>query len=98
MTSVFRHCPNLTGTVDIPEGFTTSGGLVFYECYKLEHIIYPSTTTSIGNAEFMYDSNLISITVKATTPPTIMNETFSHAPNNLIIYVPSESVSAYQSA
>lgn len=98
MKQAFKHCPNLTGTVDIPEGFTTSGGSVFYECYKLKHIIYPSTTTSIGNTEFMYDNELVSITVKATTPPTIMNETFSHTPDNLIIYVPSESVSAYQSA
>ena len=97
MVNTFRHCPNLTGTVDIPEGLTTSSGS-FYECYKLKHVIYPSTTTSIGHAEFMYDDELVSITVKATTPPTIMNETFSHAPNNLIIYVPSESVSAYQSA
>ena len=97
MVNTFKHCPNLTGTVDIPEGLTTSSGS-FYECYKLKHVIYPSTTTSIGNAEFMYANSLISITVKATTPPTIMNETFSHAPDNLIIYVPAESVSAYQSA
>jgi len=42
--------------------------------------------------------NLVSITVNATTPPTLGDSAFYHTADRLRIYVPSESVEAYKTA
>ena len=56
-----------------------------------------SGVTSIGDYGLAICPNIASITINATTPPTLGNEVF-YETNNCPIYVPAESVSAYQSA
>jgi len=63
-------------------------------------ITIPSGVTSIGVRAFCYCSNLTSLTCEATTPPTLASSVFSgiSGKQNIPLYVPSESVAAYQDA
>ena len=54
--------------------------------------------TSIGGYAFADSDNLTSVTVQATTPPTLDNNAFVGTRFNLVIYVPAESVDAYKVA
>ena len=52
---------------------------------------------SIGTQSFVGNVNMTSITIKATTPPTLNLKPFANT-NDCPIYVPSASVDAYKSA
>ena len=93
----FRYCTGLT-SIDIPNSVTSIGNGAFRSCSGLTSITIPDSVTSISSDAFGYCSNLTSVTVLATTPPTLESSAFYGASNNLIIYVPSESVSAYKAA
>lgn len=70
---------------------------VFSNCYFLKSATLPSTLTSIGDRVFYGCSTMETLTILATTPPTLANT--NAIPNNLTaIYVPTESVTAYQEA
>ncbi len=92
----FYYCRSLT-SIEIPSSVTSIGYGAFQNCSSLTSIEIPSSVTSIGNYAFSNCSKLSTITVKATTPPTLGS---SAIPSNDVtkIYVPSGSVSAYQSA
>jgi hypothetical protein len=60
-----------------------------------------SGVTSIGAYAFMNSNNIQSIIINAPTPPSIGELVFGTGggtSDNCPIYVPSQSVSAYQSA
>ena len=57
----------------------------------------PDGTTKIGYGAFYNCSRLTSVTIKATTPPTLTSGAFNDT-NNCPIYVPAESVDAYKTA
>ena len=61
-------------------------------------VTIPNSVTSIGQQAFAYCSTLTSVTVEATTPPTLGSDAFSNNASGRKIYVPSESVSSYQAA
>ena len=84
-------------SVEIGDCVTSIGELAFIQCTSLTSINIPSGVTSIGMQAFLFCNGLTSITVNATTPPTISWGTFNGT-NDCPIYVPSASVSAYQSA
>ena len=69
----------------------------FYECL-LTSVIIPDSVTNIGDSAFANCNFLTSVTVKATTPPTLGNDVFTNNASDRKIYVPSESVEAYKSA
>ena len=62
----------------------------------LNSVVIPDSVTEIGADAFSWCHNLISITCKATTPPTIDNP-FDNG-NNYPIYVPATSVNTYKAA
>lgn len=68
----------------------------FFGTPSFTSITIGSGVTTIGDYNFVSDT-CQSITIKATIPPTIGNDQFDLT-NNCPIYVPSASVSAYQSA
>ena len=94
--SAFNQCRNLT-SVNIPSSVTSIGISAFYNCISLTSVTIGSGVTSIGGNVFLNCSSLTSITVEAITPPTLDIRAFDNT-NGCPIYVPAQSVSAYQSA
>ena len=92
----FRYCSSLTSCT-IGNGVTTIDMGAFDSCSNLTSCTIGNGVTSIGDFVFYYCSSLTSITINATTPPSIGVAVFDDT-NNCPIYVPSGSVSAYQSA
>lgn len=97
-------------SINIPNGVTKLGQACFYQCTKLTDVTLPSTITEINGACFQYDNKLTSITINATSVPTLnksekqddqgtlyVNDAFDST-NNCPIYVPAESVAAYKAA
>ena len=82
-----------SGVLDIAES-------AFESCRSLNNVIIPSSVTNIGVSAFQDCSSLTSVTVEAITPPTLpsSSEAFYECAASLKIYVPSASVSAYESA
>lgn len=93
--SVIYQCRGLT-SINIPDSVTTIGNIAFGGNNKLRQITIGSGITSIGNQATVSSINIQSITVKATTPPTIADLTWQST--TCPIYVPSESVEAYKTA
>lgn len=83
--------------VTIGNGVTTIGKSAF-EQSQLKSIVIPKTCSYIGETAFLGCSDLNSITIKATTPPTIGSGVFVQIASDAKIYVPSESVEKYKTA
>lgn len=93
----FKHCSNLS-SVTFSEGLTSIGEGAFMECDSLTSVTLPSTVTYIGTSAFSsLHSSMTEFTCLATVPPTIHDSTL-YLTNNCQIYVPDESVLAYQVA
>lgn len=87
-----------TGKLTIPSGITTVNQRLFQNSMCSE-IVLPSTITSVGNYAFYGTSNLESMTIYATTPPTIGSDVFSRfGKTGCVIYVPVGSVENYKTA
>ena len=96
-SEAFKYCSRLT-SVTIGNGVTSIDDHAFEECMGLTNLIIGSGVTSIGIQAFNYCSSLMSITIEATTPPTLMGYSSLYNTNNCPIYVPSQSVEAYKTA
>lgn len=99
-SQLFISCRSLDG-VTIPSTVTSIGNCAFQWCYALKNITIPSGVTSLGTGVFQWCLSLESITVLATTPPTLGSngiDTSLKDKDGFRIYVPSGSVSAYQTA
>lgn len=92
----FISCSGLTN-VDLGTSVSQLKGQCFEGCASLTSITIPSSVTSISLYAFRGCTSLTSVTVEATTPPTLSSGAFDNT-NNCPIYVPSASVSTYQSA
>lgn len=93
---VFSDCVSLT-SVTIPSSVTRIDNNAFKRCSGLTSVVIPSGVTRIAFEAFNYCSGLTSITVEAVVPPTLEQYVFNNT-NDCPIYVPSESVTAYQTA
>lgn len=93
--SAFAYCHSLSA-FDF-DGITSIGRSAFFQCSGMTSITLPSGLASIADTAFYQCKSLTSITCLATTPPTLGSSVFSLT-NDCAIYVPSGSVSAYQSA
>ena len=90
----FRYCASLA-EIALPNTLTNIGTYAFQGC-KLSHIILPEGVTSIETGAFD-TSSLQYIRIEATTPPTLAST--NAIPSTIgAIYVPDESVAAYQAA
>lgn len=77
-------------------GTVTSVGI--NNCPKVTSITLPSTITSIPNWGFYNNKSMTTLTVNATTPPTLGGNALYDCNALANIYVPSASVNAYTSA
>ena len=94
--NAFSDCRSLTSCT-IGSGVTSIGDSAFNMCTSLTSIDIPSGVTSICDYAFQSCNSLTSITVNATTPPTLGEYAIDDT-NNCPIYVPSASLTAYQTA
>ena len=95
--SAFSGCGNLS-SITIPSSVTSIGNSVFNSCYSLSSITIPSSVTSIGNNVFYNCYGVAEYHIQATTPPTLGTSAFTNIVSDCKIYVPSASLSTYQSA
>lgn len=94
----FQSCRSLTN-ITIPSSVVEIGANTFNGCRSLTSITIPSSVTNIKYQAFYDCSSLASVTMLPTTPPTLGSEAvFRNTSDNLVIYVPAESVNAYKSA
>lgn len=86
------------GSISSIPGGANSSNAPFLGCSKLTEATLPSTLTSISQFSFYNCSKLKTLTMLATTPPTLGSSAFGGSTALTAIYVPAESVSAYQAA
>ena len=85
----------LDKTYIVPNG-VTSISAAFAFCANIQLVELPSTVTSIEDSAFSGCSNLTTVRINATIPPTIQSTTFD---NTVERYeVPAESVETYKTA
>lgn len=89
---------NQLETVTVPSSVTSIGKFAFFNEQYITDITLPSGLTFIGEGAFANCTNLTSITILATVPPTLEATGISTGNNNTKVYVPAESVLAYQTA
>ena len=94
----FSNCYSLAH-ITLPDGVINIGNYAFSNCYGLASIMIPDGVTSIGSSAF-YDCTYVKeYHLLPTTPPTLDNTSaFSGIASDCIIYVPADSLDAYQSA
>ena len=85
-------------SVEIPDSVQLIGEDAFYGCALLEDATIGTGIITINTGAFGACTSLASLTVEATTPPALDGELFPDLVFNGTIYVPAESVSAYQAA
>lgn len=93
---VIDQCPLIT-TLTIPNNVTTIGNSAIM-LFGLTTVNIGTGITSIGNYSFSDCGSLVSVTILATTPPTLGTDVFYMNAENRKIYVPVESVNAYKAA
>jgi len=94
--SAFYYYTSLA-SVTIPNSVTSIEHNAFAFC-PLASVTIPNSVTSIGDRVFYFCNPLASVTVLNPTPPTLGTNVFYATSTALVIYVPAESVSAYQTA
>jgi len=95
--SAFSLCESLT-SIEIPNSVTSIGEFAFQACTDLSSVHIPDSVTNIGEYAFAYCTALDSITCEAVNPPTLGNDVFYSVDKSIPLYVPSESILAYQNA
>lgn len=90
----FEGAPALTSIV-IPDNVTTIGDSAFYACTTLNTIQMGSGVTRLGNYA-LYMCGLTSLSVRATTPPTLGNNVFTGVNNTIPVTVPCQSIRTYR--
>ena len=88
---------NNLAEITLPPNLVTITGTSF-RGIAISEIIIPAKVTSIGVRSFAFCSKLTTITMLPTTPPTIDSTTFQSSNKIAHIFVPAESVTAYQTA
>lgn len=97
-TSMFDSCTSLK-EITIPNSVTSIPAGLMRSCTSLKSLTIPSSITSIGEEAFYGASNILEYHVLPTTPPTLASiSAFTGHHANFVIYVPSSSLSAYQTA
>lgn len=99
--STFLDCYSLEKIINFPSNVNTILSSTFRNCRSLtQEMEFPDTMTNIGSYAFngaYSTTNKLTITIHATTPPTLGTSVFTEANLNKI-YVPASSVEDYKAA
>jgi len=82
----FYQCTSLR-TVSFPNNLISIGNDAFQANHSLNELVLPATITSIGSYAFGFCENLSFISIRATTPPYIQNNTFMQINTSIPVYV-----------
>lgn len=93
----FQQCI-LLSEITLPATVKEIGAYSFAGMTALKSITLPASLETIGQQAFIMNEKLEEVIVEATTPPIAATSLFEGCSNNLKIYVPAESVSAYKAA
>ena len=85
-------------SLNIPDSIRYIGHQALSYCKSLTNVTIGSGIKEIGNWAFSEDTALLTVVVKATTPPKAGSEIFSMCSEGLSIYVPLASIDAYKTA
>ena len=85
-------------TADMLQDVTKIGDAAFGGCSSLASVEIPATVNLISGMAFYSCSSLTSLTVLAITPPALIQGALDGTSDDLIIYVPAESVDTYKAA
>lgn len=97
-SNAFSNC-SVLGSITIPSGVTSIESQMLNNCQSLKSITIPSGVTSIGTNAFASCYNVKEYHLLPTTPPTLSGtNAFNNIWSGCKIYVPTGSLSAYQSA
>lgn len=92
----FKACNSLI-RINIPDSVTTINNSAFEHDENMTDVVIGRGVTSIGYYAFRDCLRLVSVTILATTPPTLYEDAFDNV-NECMFYVPSGSVDAYKTA
>lgn len=95
--------------VVIPEGTTTINPYAFWNFNQMRELTIASTVTSIGKEAFaLWDPARIAamgqeilwqkVTCLATTPPELGENAFANVPEDVVLFVPTGSLEAYENS
>lgn len=94
----FSYCYSLA-SFTMPNNITSIGNGAFNYCHSLTSLIIPSGVTNIGSQAFNGCYGIAEYHFEPTTPPTLANiNAFTNIQSDCKIYVPVESLEAYQTA
>lgn len=93
----FYNCTALA-SITLPDSLTSIGLGAFSGCSALTSLTIPSSVTNLGMMILVGCSGLTSITAEGVNPPVCESACFSDVDTSIPLYVPSGSVTAYQSA
>lgn len=86
-------------TAVLADDVTSIGNCAFANCRKLTSVHISDGVTSIGSWAFEECSGLLEIRVEAVVPPPVMGvESFEKVSKSIPVYVPAESIEAYQNS
>ena len=92
-----ESCPNFSD-VNIPEGVAYIGYCAFEFLHKPTELELPSTVTEIESGAFRNLFRLTSMTVKASYPPYIWDDTFERVNRDIPVYIPKGTIEEYRNA
>lgn len=98
MNEVSKLIDRTITSVEFDDTITSIGYCAFDSCSLLTEVTIPAHITRIDGYAFDGCTSLTSVTVLATTPPTLGTRAFDRTSNCPPIYVPSGTLSAYESA
>ena len=93
----FSACSSLR-SISIPNTVNRIAPSAFSSCTALEQLFIPESVTDITSNAFAYCTALSSITCEASNPPTLSSGVFYEVDKSIPLYVPTESVTLYQTA
>lgn len=96
--SAFEGCLSLRNVYGEDSGWISVQNNTFKNCSMLKNIYLPSTVTMLLNNVVDGCTALEAIWCYATTPPSVTASTFTNMAADVTLYVPYESLSAYQSS